>query len=66
MFLSVLPSPPFCCSKPAGTGNSSLFLLQLGWGQTRERLPTTLYLLVCQIVHGITAPVLVLSRWGLS
>lgn len=66
MFLSVPPSPPFSCSKLAGRGNSSLFLLQLGWGQTRERLPNTLYLLVCQTVHGISAPVLALSRWGLS
>lgn len=54
-FSRVPPSPLFSCCKLAGRGDSSLFLLQLGSGQTREKLPSPPYPHVCQIIHGISA-----------
>ena len=54
-FSRVPPPPPSSFSGLAGRGDSPLFLLQLGLGQSREKLPSPLYSRVCQTVHGIGA-----------
>uniref|UniRef100_A0A4W2HS86 Cysteine sulfinic acid decarboxylase n=1 Tax=Bos indicus x Bos taurus TaxID=30522 RepID=A0A4W2HS86_BOBOX len=54
-FSRVPPPPPSSFSGLAGRGDSPLFLLQLGLGQSREKLPSPLYPRVCQTVHGIGA-----------
>ena len=68
VFLAFLRPPlsPQCSwSKLAGRGHSSFFPLQLGSGQTRKRLPNTLYPCVCQRVPGISAPVPAPPGWKL-
>lgn len=62
-FSRVPPPPPSSFSGLARRGDSHLFLLQLGWGQTREKLPSPLYPRVCQTVHGMV-PAVLAGEWG--